>query len=259
MVFAFGLDGNMEVKGWEFLHMEKIGPRVERVLSSKGMLRNSPLDSKWRLVPRGVAVLVLGMVADQIAQHRGFDAVTDQPLAFAINALYNCTGHGNSHLEGIVASTVASVHVPKAIALLSPAEYAELRKRHADVRQEFGRFVHELKEGARLARVTKPAEFRSRIDEITMSVDKELRKFRISKQAAKFNDWVPFLMTTLIPVAATIVFGPVPGLVTTGFTFTVNAAARAAKKTAHFSHPRVLQTLCAAQDLSWRAEIRRLQ
>jgi hypothetical protein len=258
MVLTIGTDGRTEVKDWEFLHVEKIGPRVERTLMGRNMLRESPVDSEWKIVPRGVGGLILSMVADQIAQHKGFDAVTDQPLAFALNAVHSCAGSDSAQLEGIVASTIVSVHVPKAIAFLPVDEYAELRKNHAEARPEFARMVKELKEDARLSRSTDPADFRGRIDDITQTVDKQLQKFRKSKLAAKYDEWVPFLMTSLIPVGATLVFGPVPGLVTAGFTFTVTAVGKLTKKNSQWRYPTVLQTLCAAQEMSWQAEIEKL-
>ena len=151
------------------------------------------------------------------------------------------------------------MHIPKAIALLSPTEYGELRKSHSDARHEFAQLTRELKNDARLDRVADPKEFRRRIDDITIGIGAEMDKYRKSKAASKFNDWVPFLMTSLIPVAATYAFGPSPGLLTAGFTFTINASAKLTKKTSQFRYPKVLQTLCAANDLTWQKEIDRLR
>jgi len=251
-------DGRVEVFGWEYLHVDKIGAGVRQELEKRNMLRNLTGDGNWPSVPRGVGDLVVGMVADQIALKKGFDAMTDHPLAFALNALYACAGQGSAHEEGIVASMIASVHVPRQIALLSPKDYGELRRRYAGARCEFARLARELKNDARLDRISDPGEFRRRIDEISEYINAEMRKYRQSKAATKFNDWIPLFLTTLVPVAATCVFGPVPGLLTGGFTFTVNTVAKLTKKTNQFRYPKVLETLCGASDFAWQKEVRAL-
>lgn len=258
LIITIGPGGELEVEGWELLHVEKIGSCVREELEGRGMLRNLIGDSRWLSVPRGVAGLVLAMLADSIAGSNGFDAVTDQPLAFALAGLYGCSSGSSAHVEGIVASAVATAHVPKHIALLSAKEYAELRKQHAEVRYEFATMVRELKDATRLDRIAHPAEFRARIDEITERVGNEMVKFRQSRTASKVNDWGPFLLTTLVPVAATYAFGPIPGAVTGVFSFGVNAIAKVIGRTSQFRYPKVLQTLCSVNDAAANAALKRL-
>ena len=258
MTFTISPDGTFAAPGWGFLHVAKIGPEVDRELRSRKMLRPSPLQDYWQMVPRGVENLVLGMLADQVAQKRGFDAVTDQPLAFALNSLNQCSDTSSPLIEGIIASTVASVHVPKDIGLLSVEEYVELRKRHADVRSEFAKMVRELKDGQRMNQGMSPIDFRDKLDGIVEHVGSEVKRFRDSKAASKFNEWVPFTLTNLVPIAATLKFGILPGIVTGVFSFAINAIAKLAKKTTQFSYPKVLQTLCAVDDAAGKAALRKL-
>ena len=253
------VDGpQVEVKGWEFLHVEKIGSRVGHELESRGMIRESPFDTKWNLVPRGVGDLVLSMLADQIAQKKGFDAVTDHPLAFALNSLHECGGRESALAEGVIASAIATVYVPRDIGLLSAKEYAQLRKRHEGVRTEFGRMVRELKNSQRLDRTASPGDFRSRLDDVVEEVGEEVKKFRQSKAASKINDWLPMVLTSLVPVSVTFAFGPIPGAATGLFSFAVNSIAKLTKKNAQFSYPRVLQTLCDVDVAVARTSIRTL-
>src|SRR5439155_19950653 len=123
-------------------------------------------DEHWQIVPRNVAGLVLSMLANQIADSKGFDAVTDQPLAFALNGIHECVDQSSSALtEGAIASVIATVQVPREIALMPAKEYAALRERHQDVRVEFARMVRELKKSARLDRAVAPEDLRSMVDE----------------------------------------------------------------------------------------------
>jgi hypothetical protein len=252
-------NGKESVKGWEFLHAEKIGNHVHNELMKRCMLRDYAGGSNWQLVPRGVGSLVLSMVANHIAQDKGFDAITDQPLGFVLNSLNECTGRDALNLEGIVASAVATVHVPRAISHISAKEYAELRESYSDARSEFASLTRELKESARLDRIHDPRDFRCRIDDITSSVGDEMAKFRRTQCANKFNDWIPFMMTTIFPVAVGFAFGAVPGLVTAGFSLAVNSAAKLTKKSTQFRHPKVLQTLCSLDDRSWQMEMKRFR
>lgn len=258
MIARIGPDGKTEMLGWEFLHVDKIGGHVHQELYSRQMLRPSPWHDYWQLVPRGVGGLVVGMVADQVAERRGFDAVTDQPLAFALNSLNQCNNRSSTMTEGIVASAVAKAHVPQAIGLLTAKQYVELRKRHAKARGEFAKMVRELKNNQRINPAMTPADFRDRVDGIVEHVGNEVKRFRESKAASKFNEWVPFALTSLVPIGATLAFGPLPGVATGLFSFGINAIAKASKKTAQFSYPKVLQTLCAVDDAAARAAVRKL-
>jgi len=244
---------NVEVKDWEFLHFAKIGPLVSRELHKRGMIRQLGFDPNWESVPRGVSGLVLSMLASQIAQARGFDAITDQPLAFALNGLYECSSDSSALIEGIIASSVATVHVPRNIALLSAKEYAELRKCNSDVHIEFAKMVRELKADARLDRIADPAQFRRELDDIVEHVGREMEKFRKAKTALKINDWVPLLLTSVVPVAATFALGPIPGIATGIFSFSVSAISKLGYKKPQFNYPKVLQTLCAADDAAAKA------
>jgi hypothetical protein len=253
-----GKTGGVEVENWEFLHVEKIGFVVRRELEYRAMLHPSAVHDSWNLVPRGVGGLVVGMLADQAADELGFDAVTDRPLAFALNSLNQCTDRRSTLIEGIIASTVASVHVPKDIALLPIDRYAELRERHSAARAEYAKFVREVKDMQRMDRRISPEEFRSRLNGIVEHVGKEIKQFRASKAASKINDWVPFVLTSVMPTAAAYAFGAVPAAITGGITFTINAVGKLTKGTKQFSYPKVLQTFCAADDAAANAAIRAL-
>jgi len=257
MAFKLGPGGEQEVAGWEFLHVDKIGSRMRRELENRKMLRPSTEDV-WQLVPRGVGNLVVGMLADKVAQKRGFDAITDQPLAFALNSLNQCFDREAPSIEGIIASTVATIYVPKDIVRLTTKQYVELRKRHSEVRSEFAKMVRDLKDAQRMSAKLSPADFRDRLDGIVEHIGSEVKRFRDSKAASKFNEWVPFALTSLVPIAATLAYGPLPGATAGVFSLSVNIIAKLTKKTATFSYPKVMQTLCAVDDAAANAAVRRL-
>lgn len=255
---VIGPNGTQEVIDWEFLHIEKIGYNVRSELEKRGMLRASFGDENWEIVPRGVGNLVVGMLADRIAEENGLDAITDQPLAFALNSLNQCREECSARIEGIIASTVASVHVPKSIALLSTEDYVELRKAHESVRAEFARMVRDLKEVQRISSKLSPPVFATRIEEIVGHIGSEMQRFRDSREASKFNEWIPFSIASLAPIAAAPYYGLISGAVTGVFSFSVNALGKLTKKTETFRYPKVMQALCSADDAGRAAAIRSL-
>jgi hypothetical protein len=131
-----GAKGIKRVPGWERLHMDKMYPSTRQLLLDRNLLFRAA-DEHWYYAPKEVGNLVVGMLATNAAQHRGFDAVTDQPLACALNNMYQLDTSGTPTVEGAIASAVASVHVPDVIAKLSIREYVELRKQHGAVRAEY--------------------------------------------------------------------------------------------------------------------------
>jgi hypothetical protein len=207
----------------------------------------------------GVSGLVVGMIASRIAENKGFDAITDNSLAYAINGISGCTGNTGAILDGCVGNAIATFHVPETISLLSAREYAELRARHEGVRTEFSRVVRDYRETARLDRITNGIELARKLDEISQSVGDEMEKFRASKYARSLSGWVPFTLASVIPVALGAVTSGLPGSIGgAAFSFVVRAAARIGDASKQLKYPRVLQTLCAAEDAAGMAEIRDL-
>jgi hypothetical protein len=62
---------------WELLHPKKVGISLEYELSIRSMQRLAPRKPGWVMVPRGVSGLILSILANDIAESKGFDAITD--------------------------------------------------------------------------------------------------------------------------------------------------------------------------------------
>ncbi|WP_367874411.1 hypothetical protein [Luteolibacter sp. Populi] len=250
--------GEQRIAGWEFLHVEKIGTHVRSELTRRGMLKSFIEDSRWLSVPRGVSTLVMGMIAEKIAASEGFDAITDQPLAFALNGVNSCGADTAAQIDGIIASAIATFNVPKDISYIPEKEYAELRERNSDARAEFARMVRELKSDHRLDRTNNLSAKLLKIENITSDIGKEMEKFRKSKFASKFHEWIPFHLTSLFPIVSPLLLGPLPGFVTGGFSFSVNLLSKLTKKTPSFQYPKVLQTLCSTKKAAEKAALKHL-
>lgn len=259
MVYRIDQVGNVEVVDWEYLHVDKLGSNVVKELSSRGMYKSSPHHNRWKLVPQGVGALILSMLANRIADAKGFDALTDQPLAFALNSLIQLSPGAASLTDGVIASAIATAYVPKNIALLPVKKYAELRKRNETARGEFAKMVRELKSIARLDHPADARVFREKLDDIVIHVGEEMERFRKSKAAESVNDWAPLALTTIVPVAAGVLFGPIPAIGTAAFTFGVTAIGKLTKPKSKVAYPKVLQTLCAADDAATKAGIRAIK
>src|ERR1700691_1329324 len=97
--------------------------------SGRGFLKAE--KTIWRnldlIVPRGKSgELILSCIAANISRRTGFDAITDKPIPFALNALNNL-GLGpkqdSGAPEGALLSSLASLLVPAEISSLNSAEY----------------------------------------------------------------------------------------------------------------------------------------
>jgi hypothetical protein len=156
--------GRTEIPGWELLHEQKVSDAVRRMLEQRNLIHDTAAryvagrshSGSWLVVPRGVADLIISGVADQIAENQGFDAFTDRPLAFALNAVSACEQGDQSLLNGTMASVIAGYHIPTAIEHLSVEEYAKLREDFAPARSEFSRMVLDMKGELRLDKVRDP-------------------------------------------------------------------------------------------------------
>jgi hypothetical protein len=252
-----GARGIKHILGWERLHVDKMNGTTRQLLQERGLLFRSQ-DEYWYYVPKEVGNLVVGMLANSAAEHQGFDAVTDQPLAYALSNLSQLGPSGTPTVEGAIASAVASVHVPGGIAKLSTKEYVELRKRHNEVRAEYAKMVRELKNVQRISPQLDSVELRIRLDNIVEHLGSEVTRFRKSKAAAKYNDWVPFTLSSLVPIAVTLAFGPSFGVTTGLIAYGVNVTGKITNKSDRFDYPGVLQTFCAADDKAAKAELRAL-
>jgi hypothetical protein len=224
------------------------------------MIRPSVLpEDQWRLVPRGVGGLILSMLADSIARQKGFDAITDHPLAFALNGLYEVSDKSSAIIDGTIASALLSVQVPKSINLLSVNEYSELRECYAGSRVAFSNLVTEIRTTARFERIASKKEFRARLDDVIENFEKEFSEFKKTKKANKVNEWTTLNLRYVLPVMITYIFGPVWGGITAGVGLGVQSLEKLLKKGDNFYHPRVLQALASTQNRTFTAELKQLR
>jgi hypothetical protein len=259
--------GNVEIVGWEFLHTEKVSPTLETMLEERGFINQTAMkihsklsgSTGWLAVPRGVSDVILSALADRIAEIHGFDAITDHPLPFALNAVSACEGDGAPMRDGLLASVVASYHVPSSIELLRLDDYLTLREAFSGARAEFALMVRELVIGHRLDRIQDPITFRRELDDICLSVGSEMEKAKASKIGKRIADWGPLSISTLLPIVEVFGLAHLPVLAGPLFSFGSKALIQARTKVNAAKFPTVLRLLAETQSKCAEAEIASLR
>jgi len=194
----------VEFSGNVFLYDQKLSHRVREMLVSHDLIDPTVQEVAEGLhgklggvvIPAAAANAILSFIADSIARDRGFTAITDQSLDFAMNTLLGLdipirAPSGSD--DGILAGVFASILVPKEIGEIPFDDYKILRERSADLRTAFAKFVQECSDACRLHRIENASRLQQRIQEHGNAVSEEFRKFQSgSAKALRFlRDWWP--------------------------------------------------------------------
>jgi hypothetical protein len=167
-------------------------------------------DVKGLMIPAAAANAVLSFIADTIAREKGFTAITNQPLEFAMNTLLGLNipvrPPSGAH-EGILAGVYASVLIPKEIGEIPFSDYKILRERSADVRAAFARFVQDCSRTGGLQGIESTTTLQRRIERSGRELEREFNKFQTSGgKALRFvKQWWPFTVGGVLAIAKDVV------------------------------------------------------
>jgi hypothetical protein len=207
----------VEFSGNVFLYDQKLSCRVREMLESHGLidpavqsLAESLHGMGGVMIPAAAANAILSFIADSIARDRGFTAITDQSLNFAMNTLLGLdvpirAPSGSD--EGILAGVFASILVPRDVGEIPFRDYKILRERSADLRTAFAQFVQECSDACRLHRIENASRLQQRIQDYGHAISEEFRKFQSgSAKALRFiRDWWPLTTGGVLAFAKDVV------------------------------------------------------
>lgn len=208
---------NVEFPGNVFVYDQKLSSRMREMLIEHGLV-DPKLQSlvgalhgeRGLLIPAAAANAILSFIADTIARDKGFIAITNQSLDFAMNTLLglNIPARPPSGAdEGILAGVFASILIPKEIGAIPFADYKILRDRSADVRIAFAKFVQECSRTGGLHRIESATTLQKRIEERGRELAAEFEKFQTSgSKALRFvHQWWPFTVSAVLALAQDVV------------------------------------------------------
>ena len=210
-------DGKVEFPGKVFVYDQKLSERMREMLLAHGLVDANLQRSvaalhrkKGLMIPAAAASVVLSFIADKIARDKGFNAITSQPLDFAMNTLLglNIPARPPSGAdEGILAGVLASILIPEEIGEIPFSDYKILRERSTDVRIAFARFVHECSRAGGLQRIENTTVLQQRIERCGRDLEDEFEKFqRGGRRALRFvRQWWPFTIGGVIALAQSAV------------------------------------------------------
>jgi hypothetical protein len=149
----------------------------------------------------------LAGLASRIASRLGVDAITDQPMPFAVAALRGIPQQTSDDgaAEGALLSAVATLMIPVSVAKIPPQRYLEIRESFAEIREAFKAVTTELAARHRLKRVEDAEEFGRRVDAVARDFARQYREYRKSRYARQIRSWAPMCLGNILLVPTAFV------------------------------------------------------
>jgi hypothetical protein len=208
--------GSISIFGHVFLHSSKVSPAIHKELRRNKLiikeLETLPGAEGFLVVDEDASDLILSGIAGNISRRTGFDAITDKPIPFALNALNNlgvAQAPASNPVEGALLASLASILIPSEVATLRPSHYRNLRESFGSIRIAFKELTAELTRINRLNRIQDPQFLRDKVQVTAGEFFKEYRAFRRSRYARAFKKWVPMYVGGLLSMVMTVVAPPV--------------------------------------------------
>ncbi|MGA2337429.1 MAG: hypothetical protein ABSG08_18820 [Terriglobales bacterium] len=208
-------DGSSSIVGHVFLHSSKVSPVIHDELRRNGLilsgLERISGQKGFIVVDKAASDLILSGIAGNISRRTGFDAITDKPVPFALNALNNL-GVGltpvSGGAEGAVLASLTSILIPAEVATLKATEYRSLRESYAPIRIAFKELTADLARINRLNRIQDPRHLNDEVEATARDFFKEYQAFRKSRYARGFKAWAPLYVGGLLSIVGAVVAQP---------------------------------------------------
>jgi hypothetical protein len=124
--------------------------------------------------------LIVGMIAEELAQRRGLRCVTPLSLPHYFNLCNGYRASARTEHEGALASLMIKFLIPTDIERMPLDRYLDIRDRHAGLRAIYRRFLKEACEEWDLSTITSPDALRSGVLDLAQrlsgAVEEERRK-----------------------------------------------------------------------------------
>ncbi|HXT10550.1 MAG TPA: hypothetical protein VN873_03230 [Candidatus Angelobacter sp.] len=211
--FHFNDRGNATMTGDAWLSSAKLQERVRRLLMEYDLaseVRN-PYTGRSAFVGdtfpanEEASNLIVSYVADRIAKRTGMDTITDLEIPHAVqsfDALNLSPLTVNRESEGLLVAAIATTAIPVGVSSLTVHEFQELRQSYSDVRIPFNELISSLATYAKLDRQQSAAAAEKRIQLASAEYQRQMKAYRESRFARKFDQWIPIAIKSILAVLA---------------------------------------------------------
>jgi hypothetical protein len=179
--------GTLDISGYTLLHDSKINRFVLELLKKNSLIapdqareianKIGEID-RFQVVHTDASDLILSLIADHYARKRSLRSITNNSLAYMINALAADPIKRKETATMSLASSILQIEIPPNIEKLTPKAYVDLRKRYEDLREPFQHTVRTLCDDYKLAQVTSKKQFEDVVQEATQDFMHETKKLR---------------------------------------------------------------------------------
>lgn len=204
----YSLD-KMNFPGRAFLHDGKVSSQVNYLLEDFGLIEKNSQEicdsigaKNFYLVDKRASDLIVSLVADNIANSRGFNTITDQSISFTLNSLnsfdYNALGNSRSLLSYKLVDDI----IPENIEHLSIEEYAVIHDIYEKIHEPFQEVVSNLNTLTGLEDVNDYSILEERMNEITHDFNLEVEEIKNSRTMSNIKKWIPIGLGGLAIISA---------------------------------------------------------
>lgn len=211
--------GSLSVPGYAFLHVSKLNRWVLNQLERRSLILTvaepmfqDHLDRGFRLVERRASNLVLALLADYYGQEQRLRTVTDENLAYIVNALNVDPSRQRDAAAMNLASAIIRVEIPENIETLRASDYVALRDRYEELREPFQHAIRQLCDDYQLAGIRSKEQFDEAVRSASQGFCAETEQLRSMQWAKRVKKWTVMGLGVLssfcsLGVGATVALG----------------------------------------------------
>ena len=197
-------------RGVTLLHNDKISGEVFNLLQDFNLIDyNSQKDchplrrDNFYTVNKRAADLIVSLVADNIANSKGFNTITDQPLSFIMNSLNSFSGTILGEPRNLLSYSLTNCVVPQNIENLSIDDYIYIHDKYKEIHEPFQEVISDLNRQYRLENVSDRSTLEVNINEITQNFNFEIEEIKRKSKLLQLNKFVPIGIGGLLTIIGT--------------------------------------------------------
>jgi hypothetical protein len=236
------------MENYVWLSNSKLQDRVRELLFKYRLAQSNFGLSEGRLpAHKDASNLIVSYIADRIAKRAGLNTITDAIIPYTVqtlDALEISTPALSREGEGLLASAVAMAAVPAGIERLDAHVFQELRQSFADIRAPFHELVDSLAMHAKLHRQESAAGTQKSIERAIDEYCCQMKKYRATRFARKFDKWTPVLLTGLLGLLANDASKEIQRLIVPGIFLIEVIKQRIASQQKPLKHEDAFRMLC---------------
>lgn len=205
--FKLSIDNENRVscKGYSFLHSSKFCERIKQLLYDYELIFDKKIpniDKNLFLIEDTASNLILSYLADNLANNYGLNTVTDHSMDYAMQLLNSLNINKGNIANGVLASSIIKVYIPKDLSKLPINDYFEIRDQFSDIRGLFNRTITEMSLINRLDKIEDADVLNARAKQISNEFIEQYTEFQKNYFKKQFVRFTPIIIGNIFAISA---------------------------------------------------------